>query len=124
MTTFHAMQIGAFVGDFVFTFTKEKAQPEQVFREADLQRIRDEVSKLVEESVKSGRPEPKLREKAYGLLIPFLAKHAFAHSLQCKEAAEFFERKVAENNDYFKRTRKRQIETRRSLFSAARVSRS
>ena len=124
MTTFHAMQIGAFVGDFVFTFKKEKNQPEQDFQEADLHRICDQVSNLVEESVKSGRPEPKLREKAYGLLIPFLARYAASHPAQCNEAAEFFERKIAENNDYFKRARKQEIETRRSLFSASRVSRS
>jgi len=125
MTTFHAMQIGAFVGDFIFTFKKEKAEPEQVFRQAELQRLCDEVSKLVDESVSSGRPEPKLREKAYGLLIPFLAKHAVSHSVQCEEAAEFFERKIAENNDYFKRTRKSETETRRSIFgSTARLPRS
>jgi len=125
MTTFHAMQIGAFVGDFIFTFRKEGARPEQVFREAELERLCDEASKLVDESVKSGRPEPKLREKAYGLLIPFLAKHAVSHSAQCKKAAEFFERKIAENNDYFKRTRETEIETRRSIFSnTARVLRS
>jgi 16S rRNA G966 N2-methylase RsmD len=115
-TTFHAMQIGAFVGDFIFTFRKDALQPKAVFNEAEWRRIQTEISRLVDECVKMRRPEPNLREQAYGLLIPFLAKYAATNSLECMNAADFFERKIRENDSYFKSTRRKLIEKRRQTF--------
>jgi hypothetical protein len=122
-TTFHAMQIGAFVGDFIFTFRKDALQPKAVFNEAECRRIQTEISQLVDECVKSDRPEPNLREQAYGILIPFLAKYAATNSVECKNAAEFFERKIRENDSYFKSTRRKLTEKRRQTFRRHSLSR-
>jgi hypothetical protein len=115
-TTFHAMQIGALVGDFIFTFRKDTLQPKADFNEAECERIETEISQLVDECVKNRRPEPNLREQAYGILIPFLAKYAATNSVECKNVAEFFERKIRENDSYFKSTRRKLIEKRRQTF--------
>jgi SAM-dependent methyltransferase len=123
MTTFHAMQVGAFVGDFVFTFTKEKARPTPLFEEAERDRICMEVSRLVDESVRSGRLEPTLRERAYELLIPFLAKYGATNPIECRNAAEFFERKIRENDSHFKKMRKRLVEDRRRVFRSKKRNR-
>jgi SAM-dependent methyltransferase len=117
-TTFHAMQIGAFVGDFIFTFRKDSSQLKLSFDEAEWRRIQAGISRLVDEGVRSGRPEPNLREQAYGLLIPFLAKYAVTSSAKCVSAANFFERKIRENDSYLKRTRKELTEKRRRTFSS------
>jgi len=117
-TTFHAMQIGAIVGDFIFTFTKDTPHPKVDFDEAELQRIQADISQLVEQSVKKGRLEPNIREHAYNLLIPFLAKYAVTNPIQCKNATDFFERKIKENDRYFKNTREQLVEKRKRSFSA------
>ncbi|HXX72948.1 MAG TPA: DNA methyltransferase [Candidatus Acidoferrales bacterium] len=118
-TTFHAMQIGAFVGDFIFTFRKDSSQPKLSFDEAEWRRIQAEISQLVDEGVRSGRPEPNVREQAYALLIPFLAKYAVTSAAKCMSAANFFERKIRENDSYLKRTRKELTEKRRRMFSSS-----
>jgi len=115
-TTFHAMQIGAFVGDFVFTFRKAGPQPELNFDETEWHRIQTEISRLVDEGVRNERPEPNLREQAYALLIPFLAKYATTDQAKCKSAVEFFEGKIRENDGYLKRTRAEIVEKRKKTF--------
>jgi SAM-dependent methyltransferase len=117
-TTFHAMQIGAFVGDFIFAFKKEPLEFKPIFRETEWQRIEAQITELVEEDVKSSRVEPALREHAYALLIPFLARYAVTNPVECAYAAEFFERKITENDRYFKATRRKLIEKRRRTFSS------
>ena len=117
-TTFHAMQIGAFVGDFIFTFRKDSTQPKLFFDEVEWCRIQAEISQLVADGVRSGRPEPNLREQAYGLLIPFLAKYAVTNPAQCKSAADFFERKIRENDSHLNRTRHELVEKRKRIFAA------
>jgi len=120
-TTFHAMQIGAFVGDFIFTFTRGPPQPKSSFDETEWTRIQAELSQLVDESVRRGQPEPNLREQAYGLLIPFLAKYAKTNARQCKEAANFFEEKIRENDTNLKRTREELVEKRKRAFGSRRT---
>jgi len=120
-TTFHAMQIGAFVGDFIFTFTRGPPQPKSSFDETEWTRIQAELSQLVDESVRRGQPEPNLREQAYGLLIPFLAKYAKTNATQCKEAANFFEEKIRENDTNLKRTREELVEKRKRAFGSRRT---
>jgi len=117
-TTFHAMQIGAFVGDFVFTFRKGSSQPKPNFNDTEWRRIQKEISELVDEGVRSGRPEPNLREEAYRLLIPFLAKYAVTNAAKCRCAADFFERKIRENDTCLKRTRDDLVEKRRRAFGS------
>jgi len=117
MTTFHAMQIGAFVGDFVFRFkrrTREYIPPTDDAQELD--NLKVAISQMVDLSAKRGRPEPTIREKAYALLIPFLAKHALTREASCRDAANFFESKVKAYESYFKNTRKKLTETRKRTF--------
>jgi len=116
-TTFHAMQIGAFVGDFVFIFEKGTSAFKVGFDEAQREKIEAEICEIVDANIKSGQAEPNFREQAYALLIPFLAKHALTSPDECKHAAEFFERKVRENDSYFKGKRESLIEKRRRTFS-------
>jgi hypothetical protein len=121
MTTFHAMQIGAFVGDFVFTFTKNPSDPRATVEDVQLQSLKNALSLAVDESAKSGRPEPMIREQAYGLLIPFLAKYALTQESTCREAADFFERKIRLYEGHLKSTRERLTETRRRKFRKSRA---
>ena len=116
MTTFHAMQIGAFVGDFVFTFKKSSSEPRGPVEVAQLQSLKNALSLVVDESTKSGQPEPMIREQAYGLMIPFLAKYAVSEETTCREAADFFERKIRLYEGHLKSTRERLSETRRRKF--------
>jgi len=116
-TTFHAMQIGAFVGDFVFVFEKGPFPAQVGFDESESRNIEAKISQIVDEKVKSGQLEPNLREQAYRLLIPFLAKYALTNPSECRRTADFFERRVRENDNYFKGTRRRVIARRRRMFS-------
>jgi SAM-dependent methyltransferase len=120
-TTFHAMQIGAFVGDFIFTFTKGSSQPKSSFDEAELVRIKGGLSQLVDEGVKRGQPEPNLREQAYSLLIPFIAKYATVNAQQCMEAADFFEERIRKNDSDLKRTREELVSKRKRKFGSRRA---
>ena len=116
MTTFHAMQIGAFVGDFVFEFKKDVLQSKATPKELEFQSLKSDLSQLVSATASRSRPEPKLREQAYGLLIPFLAKYAVTHETTCREAADFFESEFREYESYFRSTRKRLTLMRRRAY--------
>jgi 16S rRNA G966 N2-methylase RsmD len=116
-TTFHAMQIGAFVGDFIFTFTKqEKPRLEAAATTRDLAILKQELSELVSYTLGNEQTEPQLREKAYRMLIPFLAKHATSNVDLCKEAVNFFEGRISKHDHYFRDLRKRITERRRKSY--------
>ncbi len=114
VTTFHAMQIGAFVGDFIFTFLKTEASASAMKTELpDLKRRLDE---LMIETSNDEATERKLRIRVYRILIPFLADHAKSDSTACQEAVNYFEAKTRERNDSFSQMRKRMIDRRRKKF--------
>ena len=113
MTTFHAMQIGAFVGDFVFTFKKSLAKPSVMVEAVQLQSLKNALALLVDQNAKNGRSEPMIREQAYGILIPFLAKYALTREEACSEAADFFEKQIRLRESHFKSTRERLTKARR-----------
>ncbi|MFI5448271.1 MAG: DNA methyltransferase [Candidatus Bathyarchaeia archaeon] len=114
VTTFHAMQIGAFVGDFIFTFLKTEASASAMKTELpDLKRRLDE---LMIETSNDEATERKLRIRVYRALIPFLADHAKSDSTACQEAVNYFEAKTRERNDSFSQMRKRMIDRRRKKF--------
>jgi SAM-dependent methyltransferase len=114
VTTFHAMQIGAFVGDFIFTFMKTDVTASAMKIELpDLKRRLDE---LMVETSRDEAAETKLRIRVYRALIPFLADHAKTDPTACQEAVNYFEAKIGERNDYFSQLRKRMIERRRKKF--------
>ncbi|MGA2972468.1 MAG: DNA methyltransferase [Candidatus Bathyarchaeia archaeon] len=115
-TTFHAMQIGAFVGDFVFTFKKKKQETTMIPAREELRRINQYVKNLVNEEVSGGIAEPQVREKAYRALIPFLAKYAGSDTDACRSAVEFFEGEIRRQDEYFKNVRARITSERRRAF--------
>ena len=115
-TTFHAMQIGAFVGDFVFTFMKTKHDPIVVPAREELTRLNQYVENLVNEEVIGGIAEPQVREKAYRALIPFLAKYAGSDLDSCRSAVEFFEGEMRRQDEHFKSVRAKITSERRRAF--------
>jgi hypothetical protein len=116
-TTFHAMQIGAFVGDFIFIFTKErKLRPKTSGTASDLTTLKEELAKLISTTLSNEETEPELREKAYRMLIPFLAKHATSDMKACQLAVSFFEGKISEHDRYFRNLRKLITKKRRKSF--------
>jgi adenine-specific DNA methylase len=115
VTTFHAMQIGAFIGDFIFTFVKSATPISQL--KAGLSDVKDRLDMLmIEESNGDESAETNLRIRAYRTLIPFLAGNAKSHSIDCQQAVNYFETKIRERNDYFCKLRKHIIAHRKRKF--------
>jgi hypothetical protein len=97
------MQIGAFVGDFIFTFVKDPlAESPQTESGSSLNKLKES---LVSVTALEKRTESGLREEAYNLLIPFLADHARGDAEACEEAAEFFEFRMRELEPHFRKQR-------------------
>ncbi len=116
-TTFHAMQIGAFVGDFIFTFVKEKTtRLHATNAKQSVSHLKAALTELIVNSVNRGVTEPRLREQAYRLLIPFLAKNASTDPAACNEARDFFETKMAEHEQHFRQIRKKVTSKRKRRF--------
>ena len=116
-TTFHAMQIGAFVGDFVFTFVKTKRVPTDMPSAQDeLKRLNRYVESLVNEEVHGGIAEPQVREKAYKALIPFLTKYSAIDIDSCKAAVSLFEGEMRRQDDHFKTIRTKITSERKRAF--------
>ncbi len=118
-TTFHAMQIGAFVGDFIFTFVK-KTHPQVRTHNATrtIPELKEFLTISIAEGIESGLTEPQLREKIYRILIPFLAENTRIDPSACEEAVGFFETKMRENEIHFHKLSKKITETRRRNFRA------
>ncbi len=117
-TTFHAMQVGAFVGDFILTFIKGKTARKVVSDPTvELDIIKGSVSRLVSEVIEGGVTEPGLREKAYRMLIPFLARNANANLGSCRKAVDFFEQQIGKHESYFRSLTKEMVAIRRRRFS-------
>ncbi len=120
-TTFHAMQIGAFVGDFIFTFVKEPTkQPRAADAGQSLSELKEALTELIADSVSRAVIEPKLREDAYRLLIKFLAQNATTNLQACREAIDFFESEMREHEKHFQQIRRRVTSRRKRRFSRRR----
>jgi len=113
-TTFHAMQIGAFVGDFVFAFVKEpQIQPADFMARRALDEFEKYVRELLDENLREDMAEPQLREMAYRALIPFLARCSKVDISACREAVDYFETEMRKREDYFREVRRKITEKRR-----------
>jgi SAM-dependent methyltransferase len=123
-TTFHAMQIGAFVGDFVFTFVKTKQETTGKPAREELSRINEYVESLVNEEVNGGIAEPQVREKAYRTLIPFLAKYSTSDIDACRAAVGFFEGEMKRQDEHFKNVRTKITSERKKTFLSRKRKRS
>jgi SAM-dependent methyltransferase len=115
-TTFHAMQIGAFVGDFVFTFVKETNRASTDLR-GGLEKLKATLAASVEGAVAGEITEPQLREQAYRSLIPFLAYNARDDPEACTEAVDFLVAMMKEREQYFRQLRKKIVARRKRKFS-------
>jgi len=115
-TTFHAMQVGAFVGDFLFTFVKDGPSVDSTLAPEQLEEFKRYVSNLIQESISGGVSEPELRENVYRALIPFISKYSrFSVSL-CKEAVHFFESQMRRHGNHFSKLREEIIQRRRGIY--------
>jgi hypothetical protein len=115
-TTFHAMQIGAFTGDFIFTFVKEKP-PRLTDSGQSLVELKETLAASVAGAVAGQITEPQMKEQAYRSLIPFLAANARVDPVACKEAIDFFEAKMKEREQHFSQLRRRMVAKRKRTFS-------
>ncbi len=115
-TTFHAMQVGAFVGDFIFTFTKSNGPHRASAGTADdSAEFKKELDDVISKGIRNRMTDSELREVAYKHLIPYVATHTSTPN-SCREAVEFFESKMHERSIHFKIRRKTIIESRRRTF--------
>jgi len=119
-TTFHAMQVGAFVGDFIFVFTKPDRPTLNAGGIPDLDSFKRELNQLISEEVASRVTESELRERAYQVLIPFIVRHSLTSPDVCSSAADFFEARMRGQSTHFRNLRQTIIESRRRTFSSAR----
>jgi putative DNA methylase len=118
-TTFHAMAIGAFVGDFVFTFVKENhGSPPESSASQQLQELKDYTTKLINQSIRGQHSELQIREQAYKALIPFLATFSVTDLEFCRKAVDFFENQMERHDEHFSELRKRVTEKRVEIFRA------
>lgn len=116
-TTFHAMQVGAFVGDFVFVFTKSDGTlRDNIGTEiADLANFKHELNQVISEGLRSKMTDSQLREIAYRQLIPYIATHTSTPE-DSRQATDFFESRMLECSKHFENRRKAIIESRRRVF--------
>ena len=116
-TTFHAMQIGAFVGDFIFTFVKENGpEIDASLAPEELERYKSYVNNLIEKSTNYDMTEPELREKAYAALIPFISKYTNTAQTSCNEAVDFFEVQMSLHEGHFREMREQMVARRRAFY--------
>ena len=118
-TTFHAMAVGAFVGDFIFTFMKEtQASPLGSSASQKLDQLKNYITQLIDESIKGEHSELHIRERAYKALIPFLSAFSGSDLNLCREAVDFFENQMKRNDDHFAELRRKVTEKRIETFRA------
>jgi SAM-dependent methyltransferase len=116
-TTFHAMQVGAFVGDFIFTFVKEKETTINANLSNDeLSKYKIHLKELIDSSIKTDLTEPEVREKTYKTLIPFISKYANVALATCNEAVSFFETELSRYEDHFREIREETLKKRRAYY--------
>jgi hypothetical protein len=111
------MAIGAFVGDFVFTFVKESVTPQMGSpARQQLQELKNYITNLIDDSVRGERSELQVRERAYKALIPFLSASCVTDLGSCREAVDFFENQMKKHDEHFSQLRKRVTEKRIKAF--------
>ena len=88
-TTFHAKEVGAFTGDFVFTFRRADYPLEERTELAEAQ-----VMKLVEETLENSLTEVQARKRIYLELIPLIAYSAAAMGPELYSTVQAVERRI------------------------------
>lgn len=116
VTTFHAMQIGSFVGDFIFTFLKSHNGTSNTRTRIDLPDLKRELDESMAKRSTDEAGETKLRIRTYRALIPFLAANAKSNSSQCQEALNYYQVKIRDRDRQFSHLRPKLIEKRKRKF--------
>jgi 16S rRNA G966 N2-methylase RsmD len=120
-TTFHGIFVGAFTGDFIFTFYKPSNPTENTTSvDQELENFKERIDGLVNKLMTDRTAEPELREKAYEILIPFLSSCARANLAESRKAVEYFESKMKSLEPQFRKLRRQIIEKRRKIFLSKR----
>jgi hypothetical protein len=116
-TTFHGIFVGAFTGDFIFTFYKPSNLSGNITSaERELDDFKEHIDGLINNHMTERTTEPKLREKAYEMLIPFLSSHARANLSESRKAVEYFESKMKSLEPQFRKLRRQTVKKRRRAF--------
>lgn len=87
-TTVHAKEVGAFTGDFIFTF--QKIQP-RTFEKVDEEYCKNYVDEVIERYSKNARTEIQLRKRVYEELIPLFGRWIKSNGKWIYEIAKYAE---------------------------------
>jgi len=74
VTTVHAKEVGAFTGDFIFTFCKDNSISEYI--NLDVEQCRILIDEIIEKHARNAKTEVQMRRWVYEEVIPLFAKWA------------------------------------------------
>lgn len=92
VTTVHAKEVGAFTGDFIFTFYKERKPKE--FKEVDKNYCRESIDEIVGKYAKKAKTEIQLRKWVYEEIIPLFAEWVKSPGEWINEVARYAELQI------------------------------
>jgi hypothetical protein len=92
VTTVHAKEVGAFTGDFIFTFYKE-CKPKE-FKKVDKNYCRDSIDEIVGKYTKKAKTEIQLRKWVYEEIIPLFAEWVKSPGEWINEVARYAELQI------------------------------
>jgi len=92
VTTVHAKEVGAFTGDFIFTFYKERSPNE--FKKVDKSYCRDSIDEIVGKHAKKAKTEIQLRKWVYEEIIPLFAEWVKSPGEWINEVARYAELQI------------------------------
>jgi ubiquinone/menaquinone biosynthesis C-methylase UbiE len=92
VTTVHAKEVGAFTGDFIFTFYKERNPKE--FKKVDKSYCRDSIDEIVGKYTKKAKTEIQLRKWVYEEIIPLFAEWVKSPGEWINEVARYAELQI------------------------------
>lgn len=92
VTTVHAKEVGAFTGDFIFTFYKER-EPKK-FIEVDKNYCRESIDRIVCRYAKKAKTEIQLRKWVYGEIIPLFVEWVKSSGEWINEVARYTELQI------------------------------
>jgi putative DNA methylase len=92
VTTVHAKEVGAFTGDFIFTFYKERKPKE--FKKVDKNYCKESIDEIVRKYTKKAKTEIQLRKWVYEGIIPLFAEWVKSPGEWINEVARYAELQI------------------------------
>jgi DNA modification methylase len=92
VTTVHAKEVGAFTGDFIFTFYKEHKSKK--FRKVDKNYCRESIDKIIGKYANKAKTEIQLRKWVYEESIPLFAEWVKSPGDWINEVARYAELQI------------------------------